>query len=250
MPDALNLRLGKQPPRHDDRTLRLARYLDDSTLPTPPDTLDLTGGRGTWPMALNDRLGCCTCATASHMVEQWTAQAGSPTDVPDDAVLAAYEAVSGYNPQTGANDNGAVELDVLNFWRQTGVAGHQIGAFAAVNLTPDAVRRACWLFEGLYVGVQLPVTAQGQDVWDVVPNAGSAAYPGSWGGHAINISGYDNDGVTVITWGALKRATWTWLAAYLDEAYAIISADYLHAGQSPTGLDLEHLTADLAVVTA
>ena len=31
---------------------------------------------------------------------------------------------------TGLNDNGAVILDVLNYWRKTGIGGHPISAYA------------------------------------------------------------------------------------------------------------------------
>ena len=32
--------------------------------------------------------------------------------------------------------------------------------------------------------------------------------PGSWGGHAVDVVGYDDAGLTVVSWGALLRASW------------------------------------------
>ena len=87
------------------------------------------------------------------------------------------------------------------------------------------------------------------DVWDVVQGEDGEA--GSWGGHAINIIGYDIDGLTCVTWGATKRMTWAFWAAYVDEAYAIISSDFLNqTGQTPGGFDLQMLQADLRAVTS
>ena len=55
---------------------------------------------------------------------------------------------------------------------------------------PD-IATAIWLFGGAYIGVELPVTAQKQDVWDVPANPGPNDEPGSWGGHAVYLVGYD-----------------------------------------------------------
>ena len=104
------------------------------------------------------------------------------------------------------------------------------------------------LFGGLYIGVSLPASAQNQDVWDVA--TGPDAEAGSWGGHCVNVVGYDADGLTVVTWGATKRMTWAFWLAYVDEAYAILSNDFLTtAGQTPNGFDLAALTNDLRAVT-
>ena len=39
---------------------------------------------------------------------------------------------------------------------------------------------------------------------------------------------YDVRGLTVITWAEAKRMTWTFLDAYCDEAYAVLSADWIN----------------------
>ena len=74
--------------------------------------------------------------------------------------------------------------------------------------------------------------------------------PGSWGGHAVPVVAYDSRSLTVVTWGALQTMTWGFWAAYCDEAYAILSPDYLEqkGGQSiaPSGFNLTQLRDDLA----
>ena len=117
--------LGKLPVRTDVRTLSLARYVDSARLPAPPDVFDETSGVGGWPMYANDRIGDCTTAAAAHMIEAWSAAGrGQAIELPESAVLDAFDHVKLADPLTG--EEGAVELDVLRYWRATGIGGHRI----------------------------------------------------------------------------------------------------------------------------
>ena len=243
-------KLGKLPPRLDERTLSLARYVDRAALPAPPRQLDLAGAVGDWPMYGNDRRGDCTTAAAGHMIEAWTAAAsGRAVEVGESAVVAAFDAVKIVDPVTG--EEGAVELDLLKLWRSAGIGGHTIGAFAAVEVADrELVETAAFLFGGVYIGLQLPLQAQEQRVWDWAGTLRGPDAPGSWGGHAVDVVGYDDAGLTVVTWGALQAMTWSFWEHYCDEAYCIISRDFLSGGVSPAGFDVEALDRDLALVAA
>jgi len=250
--DTRKLKLGKQVARHDPRTLLLASYVTHA-LPTPPPAFDLTTKVKAWGMMENDQIGDCTCAAAGHLLMEWTANAGKKMFTPTDKqVVAAYSAITGYNPTTGANDNGAVEIDVLNYWRQTGIAGHKIGAYVALEPSNhNHIMDSVFIFEGCYIGLQLPISAQAQtqnhQVWSVPPGGPSGdGKPGSWGGHAVPVVAYDSRGVTVVTWGDLQRMTWSFWETYCEEAYAILSNDYLtNKKTSPQGFKLDQLQADL-----
>ncbi|HKD36500.1 MAG TPA: hypothetical protein VKB78_06855, partial [Pirellulales bacterium] len=51
------------------------------------------------------------------------------------------------------------------------------------------------------------------------------------------------------TWGQLKRMTWAFYDAYVDEAYAILAQDFLSdVGKAPNGFDIAALAADLEQV--
>jgi hypothetical protein len=251
--DPLKLKLGKSVARHDPRALLLASYVTPA-LPAPPASFDLTSKVKTWGMMDNDQIGDCTCAAAGHLIMEWTANAKKKMFTPaDKQIVAAYSAITGYNPVTGANDNGANEVDVLNYWRQTGIAKHKIGAY--VSLEPanhNHVMDSVYIFEGCYIGVQLPISAQAQvknhQPWSVPPGGTNGdGKPGSWGGHAVPVVAYDARGLTVVTWGALQTMTWSFWEAYCDEAYAILSADYLDGKQkAPQGFSMQELEADLA----
>jgi hypothetical protein len=243
-------KLGKLAPRVDVRTLSLRRYVDLAALPSPPESLDLTAHVADWPMYANDRIGDCTIAAAGHMIEAWTAAArGTAVEVTESAVLTAFDRVKIVDPATG--EEGAVELDVLRDWRSHGVGHHRIGAFARVSVHDhQLLRTAAWLFGGLYIGLQLPISAQWQETWDWNGSLSGDDRPGSWGGHAVDVVRYGAAGLTVVTWGRLKEMTWSFWDRYTDEAYCILSRDFLDGDQAPNGFDLAALRADLALVTA
>jgi hypothetical protein len=96
--------------------------------------------------------------------------------------------------------------------------------------------------------LSLPITAQKQAVWDVVPNGGDNAKPGSWGGHAVFVPKYDANGFTCITWGELKTMTSAFWSAYVDEAHALLSHDWMASKGAPSGFNLAELKTDLGLI--
>ncbi len=252
-------KLGKKPKREDPRTLMLASYADLAELPPVPGAYSWSRNVPAWPMYMNDRLGDCTAAGAAHMLESWNAAAGRSFEPRDDDVLAFYEATGGYDPANPASDQGAVEIDVLNYWRKNGFAGHRIAAYAAVNVQDQReLQAAIYLFGGVYAGVELPATAQREEIWGVpAPDINAPdGVPGSWGGHCVPLLDYWNQGAddfyNCVTWGAVKRLTGDWLRTYCSECYAIVTMDFFLAstGRDPAGLDLDALERDLLAVTA
>lgn len=239
------MKLGRDPVRHDARTLQLAHFIDDAALPPIPSSH--TPPYITWPMYGNDRKGDCTCAAAGHMVQNWTATAGA-LRTPLDADVERF-----YIPVTGNEDDGRVEIDVLNSWRHVGFGGDKIVAYAQIDPKNHAhLKAAIYLFGGVYVGIGLPRTAQNQhSEWTVVGH-GPDSEAGSWGGHAVPYVGYNSAALTCVTWGALMKLSYGFNDAYTDEAYAVISHDWLNANsqQAPSGLNLAALLASLPSVSS
>lgn len=66
----------------------------------------------------------------------------------------------------------------------------------------------------------------------------------------VDVVRYGPDTLTVVTWGRLQELTWRFWDRYCEEAYCILSPDFLAGGHAPNGFDLEALRADLALVTA
>lgn len=233
----------------DHRTLKLANYATPD-LPAPPAAVDYISKVTKWPVLGNDRYGDCVLVTCGHLEQGWTTYAGGTPFVPTTTqILAAYAAVTGFDPRTGRNDNGTVSLDALNYWRKTGIAGRKIAAFVKLDRhNVVEMKTALHLFSGVFLAAQLPTSADTQfsqrKPWTVVRAGGGV---GSWGGHAIRMGAYDTDGITVSTWGRAQHATWDWWAKYGAEAWAVLSADQLDGtGLSDEGLDLAKLRDDLA----
>ena len=246
------LKLGKLPVRHDRRTLQLAKYLDLKALPPIPGKCDwTTKGNPDWGIMQNDAIGDCAFAATGHAVQLWTANAAKEITIPDKAIVKAYSAVTGYTPKDPSTDQGANMLDVLNYWRKTGIGGHKINVYVQVDPTNAAhVRAAAYLFGGIYTGLALPLSAQSQGGWEV-PHGGAKGKgaPGSWGGHAVWTGTYWSSGLDCVTWGKLQGMSWQFWAAYCDECYAVLSLDWAKVGtQSPNGFDWSALQADLQAV--
>ena len=245
------LKLGKLPPKHDPRTLMLRDYLDLSALPPVPASKAWDHSITAWGMCLNDQIGDCTCAAVCHYVQMATVNAaGTEITIPDGDVLTAYEAVSGYRPGHPETDNGAYELDVLKYWRGTGVGGHKLGAWADVDLhNHDLVKAAILLFGATYIGFNVPNSAMQQfnagQSWDVVANDG-----GIVGGHAVVVIGYDTAAVEVVTWGRIQRMSWAFWDRYCDEVHAVMAPEWVDGTRpAPSGFDVATLTRDLALVS-
>ena len=242
--------LGKRAPRIDPRTLKLAKYIPAA--PPPPAEVSWIMEVAHWGMMLNDSIGDCTCAAAGHMIEQWTRYAaGTEAVVPDPAIEKAYEDVGGYISGQPQTDNGAVMLDVLTYWKQTGIGGHKIAAYATIDLNnTNELKTAVRLFGNVYLGIQLPISAQPQNAW-TVPSGGpnGDGSPGSWGGHCVPIMAYSPQSLSVVTWGARLKMSWNFLKDYADEAYVVLSQEWIEVnGGAPSGFNLAQLQADLAAL--
>lgn len=250
-----NVKLGKKPGRvEDDRHFKLNRFL--TALPAAPPSTRIARNAPT-PMFANDQYGDCTCAAQAHRVIMQETQAGQKeTPLSTRDVLALYSAVTGFTASDPATDQGAYLVDVLRYMRRVGLgrerdgSRHTIGAYVQVNLKKrEEVKLATWMFGGLYAGVGLPLTAESQldsgSTWAV--GKGADAEPYSWGGHCMTMDGYSAERVGFRTWGGRQLATWAWFDTYCDEAWAIVSEDFLRAsGKTLQGFDLARLNNALS----
>lgn len=249
MADHSQMKLGRKAVKTDSRTLMLVNYLSTALLPPPPAAQDWTKGIQSWGMMLNDTLSDCTIAAAAHATQVFSANSSTEITVPDSEVLHYYEKWDGYKRGDASTDQGGIELDVLNDWQKSEFNKHRLIAFADPAYTNlEEIRQAITLFGGVYIGLSLPLSAQKQTIWDVVPGGGANAKPGSWGGHAVFVPAYDANGFTCITWGALQTMTVAFWNEYVDEAHALLSQDWLSAKGSPEGLNLAQLKSDLGQI--
>ena len=253
----LRCKLGKKPAIFDRRTPRLASVLS-AHLPDPPAACDHGERFPSWPLWRNGDqlrthgppipgLGDCTAVGVASAIRVMTAGRGGEIQLTDDEVVGIYQR-NGYDPARPATDQGAVELDVLNRWCE---AGYAVGRQAPDVLTGyggvepgnhDAVRRAIAMLGGLYIGLSLPDYALSDGtVWTAPRQPFRIA-----GGHAVFVHGYDADGLWLNSWAERKRMEWGFLDAFCDEAYGLLSRDWLAVnGLSPANEDFARLADEL-----
>ena len=265
MLDCSKLPLGKKPFTPKSKDLHLKAYINKAAIITDaqiPGSLDWqafscpTGGLPVPDIdALgNDAAGCCVFAGPGHMVNMINAQTGNQTRVTKDEVIAAYSKYSGYNPETGANDDGYVVREMLGNWKSDGLYGTNVLAYALVDWRdPEEATIASWLGCGTIGGYSLPLAAQGQtddqgrQLWDI-PKGGwpSGKGPGSWGGHCMWLRGASPKLMTANSWGETTVWTMDWQTQCCDEMWVVL-VDKWQEGSSraPNGFAFSDLLSDV-----
>lgn len=256
------MKLGRRATKRDPNNVRMAAMLADqrfaALLPGTPMACTFSHLRNadgsiglpiTFGMFDNDRIGDCTCASFGHYDQAVSAHLGIPSTVDTAMVRRAYQSVGGWDPNDPSTDDGACNLDALKWFKRAGV----IGGFVQLDEgNRKHLEIAIDLGMGVYVGADLPKSAQRQQVWDTAPagQRDSSYDRGSWGGHAMFAVDYDADGVTFVTWGGLKRATWSWFYTYVDESYAAIHTALTKLGDrvAPNGYLVAQIAAAIVNV--
>lgn len=251
----MDFKLGKTTARPGAVKLQFSAYLSKK-LPPPPasaghqDKLNgvLLGMLG------NDHYGDCVWAGAAHETILWNAEADNFPTFTDANVLSDYSAVTGFNPNDHATDQGTDMQLAAKYRQNTGVldaAGkrHKVGAYLALSKGNKAqIMQAIFLFGAVGIGINFPNSAMdqfnaGQD-WTVVKGSSLE------GGHYIPGISYDKNFVYIVTWGKIIRASWAFIKKYMDEGIVYLSPEMLLAGKSLEGFDLAQLQADLTAIKA
>lgn len=228
------------------------------SLPPVPDHLNLMDHMPEdLGMMLNDRLGCCTCATAYHMGQVWSYHGRDQTITqPDRYVEQMYREFAGYNG-TPPTDQGAVIQSILRQWLTKGIPIQQgtennpapgrsyiRAAMEVLPRRPGDVKRAIYDCGGLYIGFDTPAWLMREprlpDFWDQTGRSPDDTQ--TIGGHAVSCHGYDDRGVWLISWGRKYQMSWDMFREVVGEAYALIHPWWIEAtGQTPFGLPVDQL---------
>ena len=242
-----HLHLGKRPAQPPDSShvqmSDLLAAIPAGTLPPIPEHFghgyDFTGNdgadqvAGAWNMLANgpdnsvfdgfQGCGCCAWAGPAHEEMEAAKNAGRPVPQFSGAtIVKQYSEYSGYDPKTGANDNGSDVQDVLK-WRQTkGLldnAGTAYKIGQTVSLTPGDMTElwaAAYLFETVGIGVNLQAAQMTQfdsgQPWDYVH--GSPVQ----GGHYIPVVGKTG----LVSWGMRVAFTPAFIEHQCDEAFCYV----------------------------
>jgi hypothetical protein len=247
------VKFGRRAPKALGPHLRLSRYLR-ATLPTPPTSCDYSS------LALsslrdimgNDQFGDCVLASANHVQGVVTGNAGALVQAALTEILAQYTAITGFDPNNPATDQGTDEVTALNWYCAHGFANgvKPLGWIYVDGSNQVEVRTAIDLFEHLIICAGLP------DPWVTpFPNGDGfnwdAANPNPSNGHSFMAFGFDSSGVKIDTWALFGHLTYGALNAACTTAtgggcYVILTPEMITKGQTkaPNGFAWSDLVAD------
>ncbi len=248
------MKLGLNDPTPGAIQLRLATYLNFKQLPKPPTSFGHSALVHDWGALGNLTYGDCAIAGPCHQIMLWTAETGNQAPFTDQAALANYSAITGFNPNDPDSDQGTNIDDMARYWRRHGLVDannkpHPIVAY--LDLNPGDLRElwlATWLFQSVGMGFALPDSAlqQAQDgeIWDVVPGANIV------GGHYVPNVGRPAAGLGLgVTWGKTQPFTARFYQTYNNQGIVALSRDMFIKGKDVDGFDYQTLADDLKQVT-
>jgi len=239
MTDRIVGKLGKLDPKRPSGLHMLAFY-QSNPLPPAPESV-VVPSVPNWGMLGNDKYGDCTFAGIVHARMANANVLEISEQFPDDT-----EVEQAYLNYTNGKDVGAVEADLLNYWKNNDIFGKKLSAFAPTDhADQDELRSVIASYGLVYVGVQMPGVAQQQFInnqpWALTHTPADNQIEG---GHCVVIVGYDKDYAQCITWGKVQQVTWEWLSSYMQESWAIITPEIVEKGLYGN-MRLEELVSDL-----
>lgn len=188
----------------------------------------------------NLEYGDCTIASQATMATRMELlETKRLVHITDEEVVRVYFAMT--TALYGGGDTGAYEDDALNRWRNPDLTFKDdkgnpltIAAYLRLNAKdPDEIKAAIALSgpKGIKICLNLPRAYETIDppaTWDIPEGTSLTGplQPGSWGGHSLGANAFNQQGVFEDhTWDRPNNLiTWAALAAYCDEAHAIIDA--------------------------
>lgn len=247
--DGRQVKLGRIRPKVLPPVLRFKHYLAFSKATPPPSVVDYSpkAMQSVKRTYLNDRYGDCVIAGKYHQLGIWS---GNDTDSGGVVLADDREVLDAYHRICGPGDNGCVITDVLDVFQQKGLTAsgktYKIDGYVAIDNTNKLeVQVALFLFGSLTLGIDLPgawADAGEGELWDVTRS-------GIVGGHDVCAIGYDDVGVTICTWGGLRKITWAAFMSkqWITECYAELAPLWYNSDKlAPCGVNVSQLQIDLS----
>jgi hypothetical protein len=240
------MKLGKLDPVHKPEHVSLADHMTVAAAwgPVPAGGWEFAVPQSAMDVLGNDVAGDCAEAAALHMIQAQQFNVGKVCVPTRSDAFNLYTRVTGFNPDDPSTDNGTVLTDLLNYWQNTGITlgdrVHKIVGWASLDISSIAqLRWAAYTFGGSMLGIRCPQQCEDNTAnWNFAPGLPII------GGHAIIQEGEGSAGGKLGSWGLWIPATWQFLLGYIDEAYIVVTPDWLNQQQkSPIGLDLNGLVA-------
>ena len=192
----------------------------------------------------NDQYGDCGVAGLQH-----TFMAAANITQQKETFATAAQAIAYYLKYTGGVDSGVVLSQYLAYVRANGYYGSNDVLYAPFSpLNTPALLDVTFLYGSAYCGIT---------VTDAMMSAFQAGEP--WtadlcdspidGGHCVPVVGYDDQWLTIVTWGQLQKVSYLCWSHIASEGWAIITDDLVKAnGDGIRGINLAALKSDLTII--
>ena len=242
----MTYKLGRLPARIPAGLKDLTFYAAGSLPPAPAQVA--VPAVTSWGMGGNDRYGDCGAVGVIHYFMADAAVAGETGTFPDDQQIIDY-----YLTYTGGQDQGVVLSDFLAYVRQNQFCGHAISAYAPVGVHDvPTLQFAVNAYGAAYTGISVT-----QAMMDAVPD-GSPWQPWTTdmalgepvGGHCVPVVGYDDQYLYAVTWGAIQKISYPAWHVMSQEAWALITGEFVSKAGDTRGISLAALISDLNQVGA
>lgn len=229
------------------------------SIPTTPEIVNVAGSVTSYPMYLNDAKEDCTVAGMAHSFQSMTAFEGQPNgcQFEDSEIQAVFDIVS--PDQDGATLGSVAQLMVTRGMTDTTGKVHKLAAWAEIDKywRLETLKTILYLTGTVYAAYLLPdnaLTAFGNGQ----PFTDTSQQPDPNNGHCmvIEYSAVGDPSVmndeTLITWATKVATSMAWMRAYLVEAVALFSEDYVSSlnGENPAGLDVQQMVQIAATLGA
>lgn len=241
-------KLGKLKPKSHPNTLSLSKYLTP-ILPFLRTAIAWERKVTNWTMLGNDNYGDCVEAAGGNTIMTMTSQSGIQVSPTTAQILQDYSNITGFDPNNPSTDQGTVMIDALAYYVKTGIVGRKILAWASVKIDSSLweFRQAISIFGTVLVGFNFPQSAMDQFnsglPWTVDMTSPIV------GGHCVAVSEYSATQLVCNTWAALQPTSLGFFPYYADEAYVLITQDWINKMKlSPSGFNINTLEADAKIL--
>lgn len=231
--------------RSDDQLLSVAWKA--GAVPDVPPRADFLAGVDLG-LDANDRFGDCgPTSVDNHRRVTTRALVGMEEDATLEAVFDLYRRSGnpGFDPATGADDNGVSMPALLGAARAGGLGGQKLIAYGRLHDTSTAsIAAAIALFGGVLFAVDLQTAQQTQTTWDFSSS-------GEWGGHAVVAAAYDlaTGLIDVGSWAQRYPTTEAFRAEQLWEVWVPIWPETIGSHHFQANVEVEAMAEQFKALT-
>ena len=207
--------------------------------------------KGPWGMLGNATYGDCAFAGAGHQMMLFNATSGRQIEFTDQGVLSDY-ASTGFDPATGANDNGTELTQLASYWQNTGLIDsngvrHKIIGYLAFDPTdPYQLTVATYYFISAGVGINLYTDAD--DAFDAGKPWTFEANGTDEGLHYAPIMGRKNGNWMHSTWGGMQPSEPNFMIRRADQGFVFLTEEIFVNSKDIDGFGLNELQQDLVAL--